>query len=128
MRALLIIPLILALLASCTTTKYVEVPVETVKIERIHDTKVDSVVVRDSIDRWLKGDTCYIYQEHTKYKYIGRVDTVIKIDTIPQLLKVETVKEVRVNYITWYQKLLMWLGGVLGVALIGLIIYKTRKK
>ena len=43
---------ILMLSACRTSTKIVEVPVEVVKKEYIHDNKIDSVYIRDSVDRW----------------------------------------------------------------------------
>lgn len=125
-RLLYIIPFIL-LLASCSAQKkIIEVPVETVRTEYIHDTKIDSVFVKDSVDRWMKGDTLYIYKEHTKYKYLDRVDTVVRVDSIPKIVKIETVKEVEVNHIKWYQKILMWIGGIMSLILTGCIIYKVK--
>lgn len=125
-RLLYIIPFIL-LLASCSAQKkIIEVPVETVRTEYIHDTKIDSVFVKDSVDRWLKGDTLYIYKEHTKFKYINKTDTVCKTDTITKVVKVDVVKEVEVNHIYWYQKALMWAGGIAVVLLAGGIIYKLK--
>lgn len=137
MRSLIYIIVVFMLVASCSTKRVVEqqfvevpVPVETVKIEYIHDTKIDSVFVRDSIDRWMRGDTVYIYKEHTGYKYIFRTDTVIRTDTIPTIVELENksikevTKEVEVNHIKWYQKFLMWMGGV---SLLTLIIYLTIK-
>lgn len=125
-RLLYIIPFIL-LLASCSAQKkIIEVPVETVRTEYIHDTKIDSVFVKDSVDRWLKGDTLYIYKEHTKFKYINKTDTVCKTDTITKVVKVDVVKEVEVNHIYWYQKALMWVGGIAVVLLAGGIIYKLK--
>ena len=110
-RLLYIIPFIL-LLASCSAQKkIIEVPVETVRTEYIHDTKIDSVFVKDSVDRWMKGDTLYIYKEHTKYKYLDRVDTVVRVE---------------VNHIKWYQKILMWIGGIMSLILTGCIIYKVK--
>ena len=111
---------ILMLSACKTTTKIVEVPVEVVKKEYIHDTKIDSIYIRDSVDRWQKGDTLYITKWHTKFKYINKVDTIVKTDSIPKIVPV--VKEVEVNHIYWYQKLLMWLGGITIVLLIIVII------
>ena len=47
--------LAILMLSDCrTSTKIVEVPVEVVKKEYIHDTKLDSIYIRDSIDRWQK--------------------------------------------------------------------------
>lgn len=125
-RLLYIIPFIL-LLASCSAQKkIIEVPVETVRTEYIHDTKIDSIFVKDSVDRWLKGDTLYIYKEHTKFKYINKTDTVCKTDTITKVVKVDVVREVEVNHIKWYQKILMWIGGIMSLILTGCIIYKVK--
>lgn len=129
MRKLLFIIPILILLASCAAQKQIiEVPVETVKTEYIYDTKIDSVYVRDSIDRWREGDTVFIYKEHTKYKYLNKTDTIVRVDSIPKIIKVETVKEVEVNHIKWYQKTLMWIGGIMSLILTGYIIYKVKLK
>lgn len=129
MRKLLFIIPILILLASCAAQKQIiEVPVETVKTEYIHDTKIDSVYVRDSIDRWREGDTVFIYKEHTKYKCLNKTDTIVRVDSIPKIIKVETVKEVEVNHIKWYQKTLMWIGGIMSLILTGYIIYKVKLK
>lgn len=127
MRKLLaVIVIFILLMCSCSTTKLVEVPVEKIRTEYIHDTKIDSVFVKDSVDRWLKGDTLYIYKEHTKFKYINKTDTVCKTDTITKVVKVDVVKEVEVNHIYWYQKALMWAGGIAVVLLAGGIIYKLK--
>lgn len=124
---LLLISLILCI--SCkTSTKIVEVPVEVVKKEYIHNTKIDSVYIRDSIDRWQKGDTLFITKYSTKYKYLNRVDTVLKVDTIPKIISTTIEKKVEVNHIYWYQKTLMWLGGIAVILLIVVITYKVKKK
>ena len=110
---------------SCKTiTKTVEVPVEVIKKEYIHDTKIDSIYIRDSVDRWQKGDTLYITKWHTKFKYINRVDTIIKTDSIPKIVPV--VEEIEVNHIYWWQKLLMWLGGAMIAVLTVIITYKLK--
>lgn len=125
MNKKLILLLGLILCISCkTSTKIVEVPVEVTKKEYIYDTKIDSVYIRDSIDRWQKGDTLYITKWHTKFKYINKVDTIVKTDSIPKIVPV--VKEVEVNHIYWWQKLLMWLGGVMIVVLIVVITHKLK--
>lgn len=128
MKKLLFIIPILLLLASCAAKKQImEVPVETVRTEYIHDTRTDSVFVKDSIDRWIKGDTVFIYKERIKYKYLNKTDTIIKTDTIPSIVKVETIKEVEVNHIYWYQKLFIWLGAAaLALILFYFLIRKIR--
>ena len=129
MRKLLYIIPILLFLCSCSAQKQiVEVPVEIVKTEYIYSTKIDSVHVRDSIDGYVKGDTVFIYKEHTEYKYLNKTDTIVRVDSIPKIVKVETVKEVEVNHIKWYQKALMWIGGIVSLLLIGTIIYKVKLK
>lgn len=127
MRKLLAITAILIMfMCSCTTTKFVEVPVEKTKTEYIHDIRTDSVFVKDSVDRWLKGDTLYIYKERIKFKYVNKTDTVCKTDTITKVVKVDVVKEVEVNHIYWYQKALMWAGGIAVLLLAGGIIFKLK--
>ena len=124
--SLLISFIICILCISCkTSTKTIEVPVEVIKKEYIHDTKIDSVYIRDSVDRWQKGDTLYITKWHTKFKYINKVDTIVKTDSIPKIVSVE--KKVEVNHIYWYQKLLMWLGGITIILLIIVITYRMKK-
>nr|DAI05440.1 MAG TPA: Prokaryotic membrane lipoprotein lipid attachment site [Crassvirales sp.] len=126
MKKLVFIMLAILMLSACkTTTKIVEVPIEVVKKEYIHDTKIDSVYIRDSVDRWQKGDTLYITKWHTKFKYINKVDTIVKIDSIPKIVPV--VKEVEVNHIYWWQKTLMWVGGILLIYIIISLIHKFKK-
>ena len=129
MNKKLLLILSLLLFISCkTSTKIIEVPVEVVKKEYIHDTKIDSVYIRDSIDRWQKGDTLFITKYSTKYKYLNRVDTILKVDTIPKIISTTIEKKVEVNHIYWYQKTLMWLGGIAVILLIVVITYKVKKK
>lgn len=129
MRKILFIIPILILLAACKPIKeIVEVPVEVIKKEYIHDTRTDSIYIKDSVDRYIKGDTVFIYKERTKFRYINKTDTVLKTDTVPKILVKKTVKEVEVNHIKWYQKLLMWMGGIMSLLLTGYIIYKIKFK
>lgn len=125
-RILLILALILLITACSVRREIVEIPVETIKTEYIHNTKVDSVYVRDSINQWIKGDTVFIYKEHTKYKYLDRADTVVKVDSIPKIIKVESIKEVEVNKLKWYQASLMWLGGVTFILMVIYTIFKFK--
>ena len=113
----LIVYIFFALLAlGCTTTKVVQVPVESVRteIERVRD----SIIIRDSVDRWHKGDTLVVYRWRTEHHY--HHDTIRSNDTIPVVQTVEVVKEV--NHLYWWQKALMWLG----VAGIVVLIIKIK--
>ena len=126
MKKLVFIMLAILMLSACkTTTKIVEVPVEVIKKEYIHDAKIDSVYIRDSIDRWQKGDTLYITKWHTKFKYINKVDTIVKTDSIPKIVPV--VKEVEVNHIYWWQKTLMYIGFLVVIILLSIIGFKLYK-
>lgn len=131
-KLVLVVIAVLSFSACRTITKTIEVPVEipveVVKKEYIHDTKIDSVYIRDSIDRWQKGDTLFITKYSTKYKYLNRVDTILKVDTIPKIISTTIEKKVEVNHIYWYQKTLMWLGGIAVILLIVVITYKVKKK
>lgn len=130
MKKLVLIVIVTLLFSACRTiTKTIEVPVEipveVVKKEYIHDTKIDSIYIRDSIDRWQKGDTLYITKWHTKFKYINKVDTILKVDTIPKIVSV--VKEVEVNHIYWWQKSLMYIGVLVVIILLSIIGFKLYK-
>ena len=130
MKKLVLIVIAILLFSACRTiTKTIEVPVEipveVVKKEYIHDTKIDSIYIRDSIDRWQKGDTLYITKWHTKFKYINKVDTIVKTDSIPKIVPV--VKEVEVNYIYWWQKSLMYIGVLVVIILLSIIGFKLYK-
>lgn len=116
--------IILLFIASCTTTKYVEVPIETIKKEYVTNTKIDSVYIQDSIDRFIKGDTLILHHYKTQYKYLNTVDTVIKTDTITNTVTIEKVKVKEVNKIKWYQNILMYTGFA---AIIILILYLIKK-
>lgn len=96
MRGLLIIiASFILLVCSCTTTKVVEVPVETVRTEYINQERHDSVFIKDSVDRYIKGDTIYLTKTKYIYKYTGSTDTLVRIDTIPKLITVEKIKPVK---------------------------------
>src|SRR5574344_2000265 len=118
--------LLIMIISSCkTATKVVEIPVETIKKEYINSIKIESVYIRDSIDRWQKGDTLYITKWHTKLKYINKVDTIVKTDSIPKIVPV--VKEVEVNHIYWWQKSLIYIGFLVVIILLSIIGFKLYK-
>lgn len=118
--------LVILLGCSCTSTKYIEVPVETVKTEYITQFNKDSIFIHDSIDRFKSNDTIYL----TKYKYIykqsNRTDTVIKTDTVPKLITVEKTEIKEVNKIKWWQNILMYSGVAFLVTAIAFIYSKVK--
>lgn len=118
----LLLPIMLGiLLNSCTSTKYVEVPVDRVKIEYRNKVSIDTLYRNDSTVIREKGDTIFL----EKYKYLYRIkelrDTVNVTDTITIVNTVEITKEV--NKLHNWQIGLMILGG----AAISLIGYKLIK-
>lgn len=116
--------MLLLIVCSCTTTKLV--PVETVRTELISSITYDSIYIKDSVDRYIQGDTVYLYKAHTLYKYKSIIDTLIVTDTITNLVEVEAVKEIKVNELHWWQKSLMWLGGIFSLLVIMIIIRKFK--
>lgn len=111
-------------LIGCTTTKYVEVPIEKTKIEYKDRLSIDTVIQHDSTIITMLGDTVYL----EKYKYIYKVkelrDTINITDTTTVTKPIEVVKEINKLY-TW-QIVLMVLGGVSIIILVYLIIKKFK--
>ena len=124
MRSLLIAILIF-IVVSCTTTKYVDRPVlvETVRTEYVNQLYKDSIFVHDSIDRFISGDTVYQYKYKQIYKYFNRTDTVVKTDSIEVPVEIKTTEVKEVNRIKGYQSFLMCFGFVF----ILILVYKVIK-
>lgn len=114
----LLLTILVFLFLGCKSVKYVEVPVDRVKIEYKDRTKIDTLIQKDSIITQLKGDTVFL----EKYKYLYRIkevrDTVAKTDTITTVQTIEVEK--KVNELKNWQIILMVLGG----GFIMLCVYK----
>lgn len=119
--------LFLTTIISCkTTTKIVEVPVETIKTEYIEQIKYDSIYSKDSIYIIQKGDTIYNNKVQYLYKYKYLRDTINITDTIPKIITIKDTQYINQLY-TW-QKLLMVIGVVLILYwIIRLVIYIKNK-
>ena len=133
--AVIIALVVLALVCfSCKTkyitqTEYNEVPVV------MHDTiakniwRIDTTIVKDSVYFAVNGDT--IVRE--RYNTIERIkvahDTIMRFVEKPVevVSTKEVCKQVEVNRIYWWQKLLMWMGGI-GVVVIGIMVNKKVNK
>ena len=110
--------LFLTTIISCTTTKIVEVPIETIKTEYIEQVKYDSIYSKDSIYIIQKGDTIYNNKVQYLYKYKYLRDTINITDTVP---KIVTIKDVQyINRLYTWQKILIVIG-------IGVILYWVIK-
>ena len=118
--------LFLTTVISCTTTKIVEVPIETIKTEYIEQVKYDSIYSKDSIYIMQKGDTVYNNKIQYLYKYKYLRDTINITDTIP---KIVTVKDTQyINQLYTWQKLLVVIGiGFILYWIIKLVIYIKSK-
>ena len=119
--------LLLLTLVGCKTVKVIEqVPVY------VHDTAYQTKEVHDStyIDRWhtiiQKGDTIFVTDEVTKIKYVTKTDTAYKVVEKPVIVsKTETVEVKRP--LNWWQKTFIGIGVVSLLALLGIVVWKTRK-
>ena len=118
--------LFLTTIISCTTTKVVEVPVETIKTEYIEQVKYDSIYSKDSIYIMQKGDTIYNNKVQYLYKYKYLRDTINITDTIP---KIVTIKDTQyINQLYTWQKILIVIGiGFILYWIIKLVIYIKDK-
>ena len=118
--------LFLTTIVSCTTTKIVEVPVETIKTEYIEQVKYDSIYSKDSIYIIQKGDTIYNNKIQYLYKYKYLRDTINITDTIPTIVTVKDTQYINKLY-TW-QKLLITVGiGFVLYWIVRLVIYIKTK-
>lgn len=133
--AVMIVLLLLLLLLCCSCTKrvyetqYIEQPVY------LHDTlrstiySHDTTIVKDSVYFSIKGDT--IVRE--RYNTIERIkvahDTIMRLVEKPvEVVREKNVeKQVEVNRIYWWQKVLMWMGCIGVVGLVIFIYSKLRK-
>ena len=118
--------LFLTTIVSCTTTKIVEVPIETIKTEYIEQIKYDSIYSKDSIYIMQKGDTIYNNKVQYLYKYKYLRDTINITDTIPKIITVKDTQYINQLY-TW-QKILIVIGiGFILYWIIKLVIYIKSK-
>lgn len=134
MKKLVLFIVAVVLVCSCTTTKYVEVPVVHTDTLIVTNHQKDSVWLHDSIylHEWMKGDTVMVDRVvyHTKYQEKIVRDTIYKskTDTIAKPYPVEVKVE---KELTWWQKTRIHAGEALLVllavaAVIGLWkLYKT---
>lgn len=130
-------------LCSCKPVKEVqiervEVPVPIVQEHTIESIKIDHIretlIQRDSVFHYIKGDTVLIEKWHYLQgsTNVVRVDTLVKTDSVQ--VPVEVVRESvktgikEVNKLTWAQKTLMGIGGIALLAGAIFIAYKIRRK
>lgn len=125
-----VIILILLLLCSCTTTKYVEVPVVHNDTVWQNHTLHDSIYMHDSTYIYEKGDTFLLEKWHTKYVLKEKHDTtyISKTDSVPTPYPVEVIKEVPAE-LNWWQRLKMKVGGaaiILCLLAFAICVWRTK--
>ena len=113
---------LIAMCVSCTKTEYITV--EKVRTDTAYITKHqrDSVWLHDSIRVTERGDTVRIERWHTQWRDRLRVDTVYRAthDTIPAPYPETEYVE---KELSWWQRVRLWLGNVVLLALFGVAIY-----
>ena len=122
MRKIIAAAVAVTLLTGCRSVREtIEVPVY------VHDTVYQKMVQYDSIyidhfrEVTKKNDTIYITDEVTKTKIVTKIDTAYKYIEKPVTITEEKIVEVK-KPLPWWQKTLMYAGGVLLLALLGALI------
>lgn len=105
--------------------------IESVKIDHIRDT----LIQRDSVYYFVKGDTTIIERWHHVQgnSIITKVDTLHIYDSVPYPVEVTKVKEVTKieevkKPLSWWQKTLQIAGGVALLAFAFWLVWKIRRK
>ena len=98
-----------ALFGSCTTTKYIQVPVVHNDTTIVTKHQRDSIWLHDSTYIKEKGDTVRIEKWHTKYieKQVHDTTYIAKVDTIREVFTNEVEKP-----LTWWQQTKMHIGAI----------------
>ena len=116
--------LIILSIFGCRSIVYV--PTVTVKDSLVYVNHIqkDSVYsyFHDSIYVHQKGDTVFVSKWHDTVKYRN----VLKTDTVNSKFYINKEKTLTVNVLTKFQKMLMWLGGILSLSLIIFVVLKIR--
>lgn len=110
------------LMVSCRSEKEVVNQVDSVyivhnSIDTLYIAHSDTLIRKDSVFVTKEGDNVttdrwhYIYttKQDTLYKYIGRTDTIVSIDSVAYPVEIEKVVEVEKG-LNWWQTLLQFLG------------------
>ena len=129
---LVVITLISMMAIGCTRTIYEPLDRVVYKTDTLRQTnvRIDSIIERDSVAVYVKGDTVRITQYRDRLRWRDRVDTVYKarVDTTRVEVPVAIEKE-----LSRWEKLKMDFGGfalwgilVLVLAAVGWVLYRRR--
>lgn len=132
---LIMAALLLLLAAACRTSGETHTHTEydrrtdTVWLETVR-LRVDSIVERDSVVTVIRGDTVTTDRWHTRWRDRLRVDTVerTRVRTVFRTRTLTVTKEVE-KPPSWWQKVLMWAGGLslFGCAIVALMAVRRWK-
>lgn len=90
-------------------------------------TQRDSIFIFNKEREYSRGDTVFIERWLYKYKDSAKTDTVYKVKTVTITQRLYYTKEKEVNVLKWWQKALMWIGGISCVLAIGYGAFKFGK-
>ena len=104
----------------------VEKPVIVEQTHTQHHTDIvrDTLVWRDSVYHFVKGDTVVIEKWHTVQQVNKWVVTDTIRDTIPKVVTAVETRIEKVNHVYWWQKALMWAGGISLLSIIGMALWR----
>lgn len=129
-----LIPILLLLLAVSCKTRYItqEVPVvvEHTTTNNHTEWRTDTLYHKDSVYVYQQGDTLREVRYIERWRYRDVVVTDTLRDSVPVVTEVVRTEFREVNKIHWWQKILMWCGGI-GLAVIVVLIlflYNRIKK
>ena len=126
----IILAILLLAISGCSPKvieREVPVVVEHTSTHNSVELRVDTIYGHDSTIIYIQGDTVIERHYNTIYKVheIIRGDTIH--DTIPRVVHtIETVVQ-KENVIYWWQKALMWCGGISTLILLVIIAFKFKK-
>ena len=108
----IILAIMCLILASCKTTKTIEIPVEVPKIEKEYINKTDSIFIHDSIHHYIysKSDTVFSEIVKYRYKYLVKRDTILMKDTLYKTKTLTNTVEKKIRYVPIIYKILAGIG------------------
>lgn len=126
----IVVLFVVSMFTGCKSVKYVPVEFHTTDTVRITDLAHDTLICRDSIyvETTNRNDTVFKYEWRDRWKYIVREKTdtafIHMIDSIPVPYpeRVEVEKK-----LLFWQKALMWEGGIFMALIIIYIVCVVRK-
>lgn len=88
MKNLIVIILLIILLGSCTSTRYIEVPVDRIKIKYRDKTKIDTLIQKDKYDQQFIDYVTKVKNQYKNIKFVGGDrkkpwTNIIKLDSVP---------------------------------------------